>query len=216
MLSVSRRCDSLAREPAYPVRGPASIVRDRENLHPLQELDVDNVVGESANEDPTDVFVVNARRPRPDPRVLFDPGHRSINRCEKLPAESDPMLLVPAHGFRHFGVRLLADPKRQLQRLLSPFRIRSRTSGHGLPGSSPERARAARRSISAAHAASASSSGAPSKLASNSATSSARSGRPSFRASSSSLSPTLLTETRLPRGAPSNKPYLQRARYARR
>ncbi len=213
--SVRRRSNRLTRKSTQPIGGPSPIMRNREDLQPVRQFDVDDVVREPANENPTDILVRNSGRSRSDARVLFDPGYRCINSREKLSAEFEPMPLIPTRGFRRLGVCLLADPKRQLQRLPSPSLIRRRTSGHGFPGSSPERARAARRSISAAHAASASPSRAPSKLASNSAASSARSGRPSFRASSSSFSPTFLTETRLSRGAPSNKPKLSAAGFSR-
>jgi len=115
------------------------------------------------------------------------------------------MRLIPAGGLYHLGVSLLADPNGKRQRLLNASLAASRASVQGLPASSPERARAARLSISAAHAASTSASGSPSRLASNSAASSARSESSSWSASSSTFWPILLISSKLPRNSPSNK-----------
>lgn len=57
------------------------------------------------------------------------------------------MRVVPASGFCHLSLRLLADPKRKRQALLRAFRTSSRTSTQGLPTSSPDRARATRTGI---------------------------------------------------------------------
>lgn len=91
-----------------------------------------------------------------------------------------------------------ADRQRSLQRLRRPRAMCPRTSDQDSPGSSPERARAARSSASAAHAASTPSSVPASRLAINSAASSALPAGSSFSASSRSLAATLVTRKTVP------------------
>jgi len=128
-----------------------------------------------------------------------------VERGQKFVAQSRSSCIVPARRLGRFDLSFFADPKGAFQRAPRPRLIRSRTSGHGSPGSSPERARAARRSISTAQAASASSSGAPSKLARSSAANSARWSSSSSRALFKIFSVAFVTPRKLLCGGPSNK-----------
>jgi hypothetical protein len=64
-------------------------VRNSKHLQAIRQFDVDNVVGESPDEDTTDLVVANSRGPRPNPRVLFDSSHRGINSRQELQAQAD-------------------------------------------------------------------------------------------------------------------------------
>src|SRR3989442_12880832 len=95
------------------------------------------------------------------------------DRREKLQTEARTPLLVPASRLEQLLLCLRFSPDRLDHRPEISRLMRSRTSSQGLPGLSPESALVARRSISAAHAASTSASAGPSRLAINPAANSA-------------------------------------------
>ena len=177
---------------------------DSEHLNPIRQFHVDDVMREAPNQQPADVVIRDTRRPRPKARIRGDQIQDRADRNEKLVAQPRPLLIVPTRGRLQLGVSLNADPERLTQRFVSPRLIRSRTSGQGLPGSSPDRARSARRSISRAQAASASSSTSASRLASSSAARSARSESSSLSASFKSFCAAVVTRPSLLRRGPSN------------
>lgn len=106
---------------------------------------------------------------------LIDGG---VNSVEELDAQVLPPLLVPAAGKAVFRIGLVLESNAWIHRRRSSASARRRTSSHGIPVVSPASTRRARRSISAAHAASTSagcSACASSRLAKSWAATSARS-----------------------------------------
>jgi len=181
------------------------MMRDRQYLCPVWQFDVHDVVGESSDEDTSDVRVGHSGHGRSHAWSGFDPRDHASNRMQEVEAETSLLRVVPTRRLGHIGLRPSTNPDPTFQRRLRSPSRRSRTSGHGLPGSSPDRARAARSSISAAQAASASSSASASRLASNSEASSARSATSSFSASSRSLLVALVTGASVARTWSPNK-----------
>ncbi len=178
---------------------------DCQDLSPIGQLDVYHVVREPADENASDIRVGNAGHGRTRARSGLNPRDHTSNRAQKVEAETGLLCVIPARRLGHVGLRPNANPDATLQRCLRSRSRRSRTSGHGLPRSSPDRARAARSSISAAQAASASSSDSASRLASSPAASSARSRTSSLSASSRSLLVAFVTGTSLARPPSPNK-----------
>lgn len=193
-----------------PVLRMPSMMRNSENLSPILQLDVDDVIRKPRDAYTANLGICDARYRRTDVGPRSDAVDHRVDRAKKVAAETGSAALIPARCLGHFGLRVRADSKATCQRVLRSRSSRLRTSGHELPGSLPDRARAARRSISSAHAASASSSAAASRLAISSDASSARSPRSSFRASASSFDAFFVTPRKLARGWPPNKP-LERA-----
>ncbi len=101
-------------------------------------------------------------------------------------SQTGPPFFVPPGGVIELLAGLVLRPKRLFHRFVRFASVRRRTSSQAVPFDSPRRTLRARRSISAAHAASTSacSSGAASRLSSSSTATLARSSGPSFRASS--------------------------------
>jgi len=180
-------------------------MRDCEDLSAIRQVDVDDMVGKAPHEDPPDISAGDARHRRSRARCSLDPVDDSPDRSEKVESKTGPFLVVPTRRRGHLGLRLGTDPDTALQLLLRLRFSRSRTSGQGLPGSSPDRARAARSSISVTHALSASGSASASRLAISSDASSARSAGPSFKASWRSLLVAFVTERSLARPSSPNK-----------
>ena len=182
------------------------MMRDCQDLNPIRQLDVDDVVGEAPNEETPDIGVGNSRHGRARLRSNLDPGNDSPDGSEKVHPEAGALLVVPTSGLGQLGLRLGTDPDATFQLFLRSRSRRSRTSGQGSPGSSPDRARAARSPISVAHAASASSSAASaSRLAISSDASSARSAALSFKASWRSLPVAFVMSPSLARLSSPNK-----------
>ena len=126
----------------------------------------------------------------------LDAPERAIDHVQEAAPESEALRFVLRGCGPHFGLGISADPQRTLQRLRRSRSMRSRTSDQGSPGSSPERAWAARFAISAAHAAATPSSAPASRLAVSSAASLARPAGSSFNARSRSLVAALVTSDR--------------------
>lgn len=108
--------------------------------------------------------------------------HNSIDGCvngiEELDAQALPALFVPSAGEPVLGVGFVLKTNARIHRRRNSDSARRRTSTQGIPAVSPAITRRARRSISAAHAASTSagsSAAASSRLARSSAARSARS-----------------------------------------
>ncbi len=117
------------------------------------------------------------QHPLPDAREAQDLANRGIDCVEELQSKTGPPPFVPAASRTVLGIGLILEPNLQVHGLRSSASARRRTSSQGMPADSPDITRRARRSISAAHAASTSAmSSLPtsSKLASNSAATSAR------------------------------------------
>ncbi len=112
--------------------------------------------------------------------------HGGVNGVEELQSEVLSAIFVPSTGQAIFGVRLVLKANVGIHRRRSSASARRRTSSQGTPMDSPAMTRRARRSISAAQAASTSaacSASASSRLARSSAATSARSSRGNARAS---------------------------------
>lgn len=179
-----------------PVPRAHSLMRDRKDLDPVGQLDVDDVKRKAPKRHTPDVAVRDSRDRGSRSGGELDAPERAIDHVEEVAPESEALRIVPRGGGPHFGLGISADPQRTLQRLRRSRSMRPRTSDQGSPGSSPERARAARSAISAAHAASTPSSAPASRLAINSAASSARPAGSSFNACSRSLVAALVTSER--------------------
>ncbi len=178
---------------------------DGDNLSPVGQLDIYDVIGEPADENASDVCVRHAGDTRSGVWSCLDPCDYTADRTQEFNAETGLPGVVPARGLGHVGLRPGADTDGSVQRRSRSRSKSSRTSGHGLPGSSPDRARAARSSISTAQATSASSSASPSRLASSPEASSARCLALSFNASSRSLVVAFVTGMSLARLSSPNK-----------
>lgn len=179
-------------------------MRNREDLYPVRQFCEDDMILEPADPDLTNAGV-HARCHGTGLWTPLDSRQRSLDCRQKIPAEPGATSIEPFARLGQFGLSFCPNNERLAQRFASPRSTRSRTSAQGVPGSSPDRARAARRWISSAHAASASSSVSGSRLSISSAASSARSWLPSFRASSRSRRASLVTNRIVTRGRPANK-----------
>ncbi len=178
---------------------------DGQDLNAIGQIQEDHMILEPGNPDLSDLGVINSRYGGTSVGASLYSAERRVDYREKILAEAGPAGVEPCGRFGQFGLRFRADHQRLAQRFASPRSMRSRTSRHGVPGSSPDRARAARRAISAAQAASASSSDSGSRLSINSAASSARSSSSSFSASFSSCRASLVTLSIVTPGRPANK-----------
>jgi hypothetical protein len=205
---MGRSLDGLERSPASPsdpVTWSTPLVRDGQHLNSIRQLDVDDIVGEALHDHAADILARKARRSRTETGIRLDPFEGLVECGQKFVSESRAPRVVPVGSFGRFDLSFFADAKEPFQRGARPRLIRSRISGHGRPASSPERARAARRSISTAQAASASLSGAPSKLARSSTANSARWSSSSSRALRKISSVAFVTPGSVLCGGPSNK-----------
>jgi len=180
-------------------------MRNREDLYPIRQFCEDYTILEATDPDLTNAGVAPAWCQRAGLWTPLDSRQRLLDRGQKIPAEPGAMRIEPLARLGQFGFSFSADNERLAQRFASLRSTRSRTSAQGVPGSSPDRARAARRVISSAHAASASSSVSGSRLSISSAARSARSWLPSLRASSRSCRAPLVTIEIVTRGWPANK-----------
>jgi len=164
---------------------------------------VDNLIGEPAQHDPTGQS--HAAYDRADLGLLCDQRHRVEDRVVEFPTETAPTFLVPADGrLKLFRGRPKAVELARHRPRIS-FSIRRLTSSQGSSRAVPDSIATTRRSISAAHAASASGSAGPSRLASISAASSARASTSSRKASARTASAGLVMAVILARLTPPNK-----------
>ena len=172
---------------AFPVPGLAPIVRDRENANARRRLEVDDVVRKTRYGAASNRHVRRqSRNPRASLRHRHDLINGGVNRVKELKSEVLSTIFVPSACQAIFGVRLVLKSNVGIHRRRSSASARRRTSSQGMPADSPAMTRRARRSISAAQAASTSagcSALASSRLAKSSAATSARSSRGSARAS---------------------------------
>ena len=188
----------------------APMMRDSQYLSPISQLDVHHVIRKPRNAYAPDREIRDARHRRTNVVRISDATHCRVDGTQEIGAKTGSAALIPARCFGDLGLSVRADSKATCQRLFRSRSRRFRTSGHGRPGSSPDRALTARRSISSAHAASASSSAAASRLAISSDASSARSPGSSFRASLRSFEAAFVTTGNVAREWSPNKPYLER------
>jgi hypothetical protein len=128
-------------------------------------------------------------------------------------AQTRPPFFVPPSGLIELLTGVVLRPKRLFHRFARFASVWRRTSSQAVPPDSPRRTLRARRSISAAHAASRSvfSSGAASRLSSSSTATLARSSGSSFRASSRTSLTSAMHASLSPRSVAAN-PALQRTR----
>src|SRR5438128_355799 len=121
-------------------------------------------------------------------------GHRLGHGIKELAAETWTPLLVPPNSVDQLVRRGLAGANRASHRSRISFSILRFTASQGSSWTVPASIAATRRVISTSHAASASGSAGPSRLASSSAASSARASTSSLRASARTASAALVIE----------------------
>lgn len=164
---------------------------------------VDNLIWEPADQDPTGRS--HAAYNRADFGLLCDQRYRAGDCVVELAAKPASTLLVPANCRIEFFRRGLDALELARHRPRISCSIRRFTSFQGSSRAVPDSMAATRRSISAAHAASAPRSVGPSRLASISAASSARASTSSRRASARTASAGLVMAVILPPLTPPNK-----------
>ena len=181
-LSGGRWADRRARglrEPYSPVAGLPAVVGDGDNPQFVGWFDVDHVIRKPVDgETPNGQVFGRARYARAKARKFDDPADGGVHFIEELQAEPGLSDVVPSARLAVLGVGFVLKPDDRRHGLRSAASARARTSSQGIPWDSPAITRRARRSISAAHAASTSagsSSWSASRLASNSAATLARS-----------------------------------------
>ena len=177
---------------------------DGEYLDSIRQVDEDHVVREPWHADSANILILGGRYHGTGCRSRLDSGKHGFHRRYQFIAKAGPLRLVPGRGFRELAGNLPRNADR-LQGFPRRVFTWSRTSGHERPGSAPVLASAARRSISAAQAASASASGSPSRLAINSAANSARSPGARSSASRKSSFAALVTGRMVPPERAANK-----------
>ena len=172
-------------DPAEPVPRLSARVCEGQHSNRVLELNVRHVIREAPQQYPSYVQIFRyARHARSQPREFCDACDYFVRVLEQPCSRPEPGGFVPQGRIAQFGRCLVLETNR-LRQLWRSFLMRSRTDSQGSPALSPRRTRLARRSISAAQAASTSGSGSPSSVASSSAARSARSSAGNRLASSS-------------------------------
>ena len=195
-----------------PVSGSLFVVREGQDMNGVSGFEVDHLVWEASNRRSAHGKL---RRDswdgRSGSREAADLVECGVYRGEKSVSQTWPLFFVPLGGVIELLVGLVLRPKGLFHRFVRFASARRRTSSQGTPPDSPVRTLRARRSISAAHAASTSavSSGGVSRLSRSSTATLARSSGPSFRASSRT-SLTLAMNAILPLDRVAPNPRLQR------
>ena len=160
---------------------------DGEDADVICSFEIDDVIGEPHHAHSSDLQVGgHTRHRRAGAREIKNLADGRIHGVEELEAEVYSTTFVPTTGGAILNVRFVFKANAWIHRFGSSASARRRTSSQGTPTDSPAITRRARRSISAAHAASTSarfSVSAASRLASNSAATSARSAIGNARAS---------------------------------
>lgn len=155
-------------------------------MNGLGGFEVDHVVGEAFDRGSTHRQVALDLGNGPSgSREAADLFERGVYRGEQPMPQTGPAFFVPTGSVIQLCGGLVLRPK-PFHRFARFASVRRRTSSQEAPFDSPRRTLRARRSISAAHAASTSAfpSGGASRLSRSSAATLARSSGPSFRASS--------------------------------
>ena len=142
---------------------------------------------------------------RADLRAFCNQRHRGGDSVEELDSKSASTLLVPVNRFGELFRGRLDTAELTRHRPRMSLSMRRFTSSQGSSRAVPDSIAATRRWISVAHAASASGSAGPSRLASISAASSARASTSSRRASARTASAALVMAVILPCVSPPNK-----------
>ena len=142
---------------------------------------------------------------RADLRAFCNQRHRGGDSVEELGSKSASTLLVPVNRFGELFRGGLDTAELTRHRPRISLSMRRFTSSQGSSRAVPDSIAATRRWISVAHAASASGSAGPSRLASISAASSARASTSSRRASARTASAALVMAVILPCVSPPNK-----------
>lgn len=172
---------------ALPIARFATVVRDSKDSDLWRGFEVEDVIGEALHCKPAHrQFCWKAWHPFPSSRQIGDLADCGIDGVEELQAKADPAVLVPTAGIAVLSIGLVFESNEGVHRLRNSASARRRTSSQAIPGDSPAITRRARRSISAAHAASTSATSSvpeSSKLANSSAATSARSSTGSDNAS---------------------------------
>ena len=171
----------------FPITRFPAVVRNGEDSDMRRHFQVDDVIGKSRYGTASNGQINwQSADPGTGERHRYDLINCCVNGIEELDAQVISPSLVPTAGEAVFGVRLVVKADARIHRLRSSASARRRTSSQATPLDSSARARRARRSISAAQAASTSagrSAAASSRLANSSAATSARSSRGSAKAS---------------------------------
>ena len=200
-----------------PVSGSLLVVREGQDMNDVGGFEIDHLVWKAFDRRSTHGKLRwNSWDGRSSFRETTDLVECGVYRGKKSTSETGPPFLVLVGGVIELLVGLVLCPKGPFHRFVRFASARRRTSSQGTPTDSPLRTLRARRSISAAHAASTSalSSGAASRLSRSSTATLARSSGLSFRASSRT-SLTLAMNAILPLGRVTPNPPLQRTRVAR-
>lgn len=116
-------------------------MRNREDLYPVRQFRKDYMILEPTDPDPTNAGVTHAQCRGTGLWTPLDSRQGSLDRGQKVPAEPGAMCIEPFARPGRFGLSFCPDNERLAQRFASPRSTRSRTSGQGVPGSSPDRAR---------------------------------------------------------------------------
>ena len=163
---------------------------------------VDDLVGKSTDQNPTRRSTTANDRAKLG--LFCDQRHRVGNRIVELCAEPAPPILVPSNRRLELARGELKTLEPVFHRSRISFSIRRFTSSQGSRRAVPASIAETLRSISAAHAASASGSAGPSRLARISAASSARASTSRRRASARTASAGFVMRVILLRRTPPN------------
>lgn len=173
---------------------------DCHNHHVRWSEAIHDLVRESSNRHAAGMTIGGDRRS--DLRSGFDEREGGDDRVEELTTEAGSASFVPTDGLGKFLGSGLAGAERPIHRPRISFSTRRLTSVQGSSFTVPASIAATRRSISIAHAAPASGSAGPSRLAKSSAATSARASRSRRNASARTASAGLVMSSILRSDSP--------------
>ncbi len=176
-----------------PVTGTTPHMRHGNQDTIVRAYVIDQLVRESLDDQPSRLASLSARNVGTDFGVQFDERSSFSYRRNEFRAETRAVVFVPPSRGRELRARLLGSTKRPGYRLRISCSTPCSTSPQDTSFARPASTASIRRSTSAAHAASTSWSGSPSKLAINWAAISARSRVSKVSASDSTFSAGLVT-----------------------
>ena len=197
-----------------PVRRPSLVVSEGQDMNGVGGFEIDHMVRKAFDRRLADREIFwNGGNWRSGARKPLDLVEGDVYRREEPLSQTGTAFFVPPGGVIELLAGLVLRPERLFHRFVRFASVRRRTSSQAVPLDSPRRTLRARRSISAAHAASRSvlSSGAASRLSSSSAATLARSSGSSFRASSRTSLTSAIHPSLSSRSVAAN-PALQRTR----
>ena len=188
----------------FPVPGSAPDVRHCNKDNVARAYVVDELVGESPDHQPP---FASSRSwdDRADFGMLRDqlPGFAYCRK--KVSSKTRPTFLIPSNRLPELVIGFRGGAERPAHRLRISRSTRRSTSSQGTSFTRPASMSSIRRATSAAHAASTSSSGSPSRLAISFAATSARSRVSRVKASAKIFSAALVTGHIVGRPSPPNK-----------